>query len=82
MKPYIIIDDNEDYTTYYYALYTGENLESKYSDSYHFYLYVEGSNIWERHAFDKRVKTSSPSKYDKKQFVKYVFGAKEWVISS
>jgi len=82
MKPYIIINDNVDYNTYYYALYVGEDLEGKYEDSYHFYLYVEESNVWERHAFDKRVKTSNPSEYDKQQFIKYIFKSKEWVVSS
>lgn len=82
MKPYIIINNNVDYDTYYYALYVGENLESKYPNSYHFYLYIEESRVWERHAFDKRVKASIPSEYDKQKFVEYVFKAKEWIISS
>ena len=53
MKPYIIIEDNEDYNESFYALYAGEDLSDKYPDSYHFYLYIERANLWERHAFRK-----------------------------
>lgn len=84
MKPYIIKDDGEDYTVYNFALYVGDNLSDKYPDSKHFYLYVSHYNIWERHAFDKRVDKNliKPDKSDSRDFVKHVFEALKWTISS
>lgn len=82
MKPYIIEEEDEDYNEYFYALYTGEDLSTKYPDSYHFYLYIEKANLWERHAYRKDVHYREPYKEEKRDFVRYIFEAKEFTISS
>lgn len=79
--PVIIIEKNIDSDTYY-GLYAGKDLSLKYPFSLHFWLWVNRDKIWERHAFDYKVKFIYPKEYDMKKFLANIFEAKNWTISS
>ena len=64
------------------GIYVGYNLSTKYPKSLHFYVWVSSANLWERHAYDIDVDMQEPSGYEEKDFVRFIFSANEWVVST
>lgn len=83
MKPYIVIEEDDGYIDEtFYALYAGEDLNTKYPDSYYFYLYIYHADIWERHAYRKDVKYRPPRDDEKYDFIKFILGSRGFTIST